>query len=457
MNTLAVATTQQNSTGAGAQLSDEMGETTATSSGSQGKDRWCIPASVAVALVFGALAMFYSLVLYSHFYSYRLHGQHVWYAPSDVWMTVDTGRSVWTGSLNFLYHNYYGFFALPLSSMLLAPAAALIDHFNLAEGLFPIAQPSAWLLVGPYTLLFGIFLLDAVRRLAWELGVRRRLLLLQVLSTFLVLTPCFEWGHFEDGMALTFTIHAVRYMLRRDPIRAALLLSLAVSTKQWAVMLVPFLAFSAPAGRRLRTAITACALPALMVGFFLLIDYPDASRAFFNPPSPAPHTGHAAIFVTWFGMQTARVGRLTGVLLAAGLGWRVRRMVTPARIFMAASLILLLRPLSEPVNWSYYWSPALLLAGFAGVAAHRRMAWRDWIGPSLAMLWTVPHGGTPSTPWWWLATVALLVLTVRRGLLNCGLDLRPARLRSHLDRRSARTRDASPTRSATVDAEAASL
>jgi len=377
--------------------------------------------SVALGTGFGVLAMLYSLYGYSWLYHKRLGGRHVWYAPQDIWEVVGAGRFVWHGALQLVYGEFITY-ALPLSFFLTAPASAVVEHYNLVQGIVPVYRPSAWLVIGPYSLIFGIFLLDAVRRLSWDLGLRRKLWAVQLLAVGIVLVPGFEFGHFEDVIALTFVLHAIRYLMAAEMGRAALLLSLAIATKQWAVMLVPLVVLRAPAGRRIRTLVEACALPALLLGFFLAIDFHHTFRAMFEPLNLVKNfPGHGSFFATWLGTETSRWSRSLGAVLAVGLGFAFRRVTVGPRLLACVSVVLLLRPLSEAVNYSYYWSPALLLAGLVGLAAHRRFRIRDWIGPAAAIAWTLPHGNPHATTLWWLGELLWLALTYLQVLVNCGI------------------------------------
>src|SRR5438270_10316892 len=273
-------------------------------------DQRCFAVSLLLAIAFGGLAMFYSLVVwkYQFAWEHHLHGRtlNAWYSTGDTWNIVDAGRYVWHGSLGYVYQAAGSSYALPLSFILAAPVSALIDHYNLVEGIVPLLRPSAWLLVGPFILLFNVFLLDAVRRLAWDLGLRRRLWTLQLVVLPLVLAPGFEWGHFEDVLALTFVLHAVRFLLLREPIRAGLLISFGVASKQWALMLVPFVVCVAPTGRRMRTAIAACGLPGRFALLVLAADPRLAVDARFSPVKLGPDSvGLLCFYGTWLGSEAS--------------------------------------------------------------------------------------------------------------------------------------------------------
>ncbi|HUJ67458.1 MAG TPA: hypothetical protein VLX59_18065, partial [Acidimicrobiales bacterium] len=376
------------------------------------RDKRCFSSSVLIGLAFAGVAMWYSLSIFAHLYSHRLLGHHVWYTTGDTWDIVDAGRFVWHGALANVYDAASSAYALPLSFILMAPVSAAVDHYHLVEGLVPLARPNAWLLVGPFSLLFGIFLLDAVRRLAWDLGQRKLLWVSQLLAVGLVLVPCFEWGHFEDVIAMTFVLHAARYVMARDHVRAGLLLSLAVCSKQWAVFLIPLLVLIAPRGLRLRCLAASCALPALFMGILLAFGGKTSFNALFSPVNlgrEAP--GHISFYVTWLGSKTSQLSRTLGVAVGLIVAWKLRKVSTNAQILAAMSLMVLIRPFSEAINYSYYWSPSLILAGFVGVAAHGRIRLRDWMWQLAAVAWTLPHGNPATYSWWWAGMMILLLCT----------------------------------------------
>jgi hypothetical protein len=344
-------------------------------------------------------------------------------------MVVNGGRFIWHGALGYVYQGTTSY-ALPLSFVVMAPISGLVDRYGLIEGYpHPVAHPSAWLLVGPYSLFFGIFLLHAVRKLAWELGARRRLWAIQVLASVIVLLPAYYWGHFEDVLALTFVLHAVRKLMAREFVSCALMLSLAISFKQTAVVLVPLIVFMAPVGSRLRTLVAACALPGALVAFTLYVDWSDTYKALFSPVNLlSGYQGHSAIYVTWLGAKTSEVSRALGFLAALAAGWGFRRVRNAPHILAALSVILLIRPFSEAINYSYYWSPALLFAGFVGVAVHRQVRWQDWIWPLLAVLWASPRSEGSMSPWWWVGEMILVCATAAQTAVNLGYRVEGRRL-----------------------------
>lgn len=372
---------------------------------SQDRDRLALPSSIIIAIVFGAAAMLYSLVLFQYQFRWQ-HGvkTNAWYAPMDIWNIVDGGRYVWHGALGYVYTSAGQSYALPLSYILTAPISAVIDHFHLVEGLLPLPRPSAWPLVAAFSLLFNIFLLDAVRRLAWDLDVRRRLWLIQSSAVLVVLVPAFALAHFEDVLALTFLLHAFRFLIRQESLKAAVLLSLAISSKQWAVLVIPLFVIWTPRGRRLLTLLLSAALPGLLILIVLTSDPQNAFQALFSPDSPLnarANPGHFSFFYSWFGGKTSRTTRELAVAMSPLVAIPFRNMRGHAQLLAGMSLVLVVRPLFEPTNFSYYWMPALLLAGLVGVAVHKQFRMRDWLWAILAILWALPHGNQRTALWWW--------------------------------------------------------
>ena len=405
---------------------------TTAHSESQDRDHRAFSSSAIIATAFGMAAMLYSLVLFRYQLRWQ-HGQKIdaWYAPMDVWNIVNGGRYVWHGALGYVYTSAGQSYALPLSYILAAPISAAIDHFHLVEGLLPIPRPSAWPLVAVFSLLFNIFLLDAVRRLAWDFGVRRRLWLIQVSAVLVVLVPAFALAHFEDVLALTFLIHAIRYLIRQEPLKAALLLSLSISSKQWALLVIPLFALWAPRGRRLLTVLIAGALPGLFVLIVLMSDPHNGFKALFSPDSPLntkANPGHFSFFYSWFGGKTSRTTRELAVAMSPLIALPLRKVRGHAQLLAGLSLVLIVRPLFEPTNFAYYWTPALLLAGFIGVAIHEKFRLRDWVWPVLAILWALPHGNTHTALWWWSVELFFLVALTVQVARSLGL-LRPHRQR----------------------------
>jgi hypothetical protein len=354
--------------------------------------------SVAITVVAIGVAIVYALRLHERF------RQLGWF---DLSTLSDAGHQVWMGAWGSVYQPNGGLYDLPLSLFVIAPMSGVLRHVSSPPG----HQLVFDLLGIPYLLAFSVLLLHAVRRLTWDLGVRRRLWAVQVVVALVVVVPEVQWGHFEDVLALTCVIHCVRRLMARDFIRAALLLSVAVSFKQWAVALVPFLVFAAPGRLRVRTIVACSALPLTLVAVFASVGGVQALHAFFVPANTLTSAGHAWPDPTWAGPATGSACRTLAVVLAAGIGWFRRRALSPEEILVSVGTILLVRPLLEAVNLSYYWSPALVFAVLATVAYRKALRWVDAIWPLATTWWVLPLAVSSLT--WWVGLFVLLAADAR--------------------------------------------
>lgn len=356
------------------------------------KDRRAWLSSAGITIAFMGLALLYQTQLVKVFQP----GYAGW-APLDLGLLTKAGHQLWTGHLSAIYRSGSGLYALPLSFALVAPLTAVLGTAT--------PDHNQALVATAYLLAFGAVLLHAVRGLAWDLGMRRRLWLVQAVAAVLALVPEVEWGHLEDVLALAFVVYAVRRLRNGDQVRAALLLSVAVSFKQWAVVLIPLLLFAAPRESRARTLIAACALPAVLVAVFVGIDAKEALSAFLTPGGVGGPPGHVWFGPAWLGAHTTQANRFLALGLATAVGWRFRRSTD---LVPLVGFILLLRPLTEPANFSYYWSPGLVFAALTIAASRDR---RALAAPLLAGLWALPRAQTASR-WWWVGEMLFLALTL---------------------------------------------
>lgn len=366
------------------------------------RDLHCWPSSIgiglAVALLAG-LAFWFGSALWN-----GLHATHY----ADLAQLTQAGQLVWHAHLRAVYATVPTD-ALPLSFLVMAPLAPVLDR--LPDPIY--FHNPATVIAGSYILLVGgIPLLHAVRRLAWETGVRSRLWILQVGAALLVLLPEYEYGHLEDALALTCTLYAVRRLLRGDRLYAALLLGVATGFKQWAVMLMPFVVMSAPRHRRLRTALVGAVVPASLLAAAFGIDGRFGVHTLVLPVASNVWSGHPGLETVLFGTSAAEVSRILAVAVAVVLGWTLRSVREPTRVLLACSAILVVRPLTELVDYSYYWSPALLLLTVAGASAARRVRPALLVLPVAGLLWSAPEGRGSSAGGWWACQLLILVVAV---------------------------------------------
>ncbi len=285
--------------------------------------------------------------------------------------------------------------------------AAIAQAAQLVPG-YPILlpKPSMWLLIGPATMLCGIPLLAAGRALAWELGLRRRLWVVQLLLVATVVVPCIHWGHTEDLLALALVLRAVRKCLDGEWDSAALALALAVGMKQWAVLLVPIVVLHAPGGRRVRVALISLVPPVLLAAVPLAVDWSHASKALFFQSVPLlnPNGHHSVAYLV--GSLGYVIFRPAAVAFAPALAWLVRRRTDRASFLASVAVVLLVRALLEPVWFGYYLTPGL--AFIVLLAVERRIPlWRTAPGGTFLVAWSDLRG---SGTGWWMVEVPLLAV-----------------------------------------------
>lgn len=377
-----------------------------------GSDRHAWAWSAAIALVTAG-----ALMAYTVWWMPVVHGVHRWNVGGDIWLLTQPGRFVAYGAFGYLYSAVGGFYALPLSAILVAPAVRLADHLHLIEGYpFSVAHPTAWLIVGPWEMLAGVPALHAARRLAAGVGLRgRQLPVLQLWLAATVVVPTLYWGHPEDLLALAFLLYSVEAARQGSVSRASLFLGLAVCSKQWSIVAVPFVLLQAPPGRRRQVLWGALGLPALLAALPLTVDWTDASRALFAPKVPLHlPAGHQSLLlpalVAVFGHHGSILGRVLEVAAAPAVALALRDRSHPLQL-AGLGLVLLTRLVLEPVVFPYYVGPALAVLVLAvAVRAGRLPGELMWWSTVLAV-WCLLASGRPE--WWWSGVGVILLAGAR--------------------------------------------
>ena len=372
------------------------------------RDHHRLGSACGIAALGAALGLLYCLCVYGWMQGHS--GE--WGYPTDYFIVTKPGSLLLHGDLKAVYSTTAGLYALPLSLPLTGLSDLIAGWAHLAA-----APRPEWIFVAvPFFCGLAVPALYQVRAVVWDLGLRRHLWAVQVLTAALVIPPLVEWGHPEDVLALAFILSAVRWLIAGDPLRACLHLSVAVSFKQWAVMLVPLGVVAAEPGRRLRALVAAAALPVALACAFLAIDFHHALHAFTDPSTDVVgYPGHPSVLGEWLGARSSQITRLATVVLAAGLAYKKRNMTADAMgIVTASAAILMLRPLLETINYSYYWPPALVLVIAAMASRRGSVRALDWMWPLLCLAWTLPRSNDLTALDWWLGEGLLLAVSAYR-------------------------------------------
>jgi len=370
-------------------------------------DQWAWTSSIVVGLGFLLLFSLHSLLGVP-----TLPFVPLWPVHGDTWMATSVTQAITHGSLAHLYRGS-GYDALPLWPILLAPVVMVAEAVgrSATQG----AHPSMAALVVPYTLAVGVLVLHAGRALAWSLGTRRRLWLIQLCLLVVVVLPCAVAGHMEDGLAVAFLLYSLRRYQAGQLDAAALLLALAISSKQWAILALPLLVAFAPPPRRVRFAALSLALPALLGAAALALDFAHAYPLLLAPSAfshnPGLHLGATMVI----GERGSRLAR--PVILAASLliARNSRRHGTSA-LMPALAATLLLRPLLEPLLFAYYLSPGVAVLAIVAVSLYGQgPAKPAYLLPPVALIvWALDTNVVGAT--WWAGALLLLFLASRPAL-----------------------------------------
>ena len=199
------------------------------------------------------------------------------------------------------------------------------------------------------------------------------------------------WGHPEEVLAAVLAVGAVIAAGRRHWLVAGLMLGAAVATKQWAALAAIPVLIAAPAGTRVRVALTCAALAAALTLPMLAAD-PDRFHAAQNNVSlESSYTNTVTATNLWWSFASESYGEgidiyghtkqiaqfslpndvgrslhmgVIGVAILLSLlyarrragreGWR------PDDVLQLLALLFLLRCMLDPLTFSYHHTPFLV-------------------------------------------------------------------------------------------------
>ena len=326
------------------------------------------------------------------------HGSY-WITPGDLWGTYKAAQVINWGYLGGVYTAGASLVSFPGIALVLAPCARLIGLFHLSIPYpFPISQPSAWLVLGPYEILVSSTALFALDRLARELGViswRRGLLcFVQGVMLFGVVVI---WGHPEDALAVALVTWALCAALDGRLTATGWLAGAAVAVQPLVVLALPVIVLLLPPRKwgalGLRIALPSVVLLAipLLANFgptwsaitvqpnFPSIDHPTPWIAFARhlKPIAAHHVPVVRRVGDRFVSTTKRVAEqsvvaagplrsvavVTAGLTAVVTWWKKRAwFAQPVNAIWLVALAFALRIFFEPVMDPYYMWPPLAIA-----------------------------------------------------------------------------------------------
>jgi hypothetical protein len=218
-----------------------------------------------------------------------------------------------------------------------------------------------------------------------------------LLIVVLVASPAADWalkeGHPEELLTAALCVGGMLLLLRGRITTAAILLGLAVASKQWALLALPVAVAAAPDRRGRFSIVTAAtavglSLPLLLAstGNFVATNKGLASAPFIFHPQQIWWTLHLDYIRPVGGPKStifapapiALISRyshpLIGLIaLVLGLAyWLRRRHVRPTDALLMLALVLLVRCMLDPWDVIYYQFPFLAALAAWEVSSHRR-------------------------------------------------------------------------------------
>lgn len=335
-------------------------------------------------------------------------GASVWIAFSNTSAkdySLDAGPAV-QALVHGNLHAYFGAHVMmgPFATLVQVPFAAVAGNNFLAE--YQWASLPGLLAVG----MLGLYLAEMSRR-------RGGTALAQfVIASLCLVNPltfgAIHSGHPEELLTAALAVGAVAVASEGHSRRAAILLGLAIASKQWAVIVILPVLMALPA-RRLRVALGAGAIAIALVlpgvlaapGSFSSVQGGAAfTDSFIEPPNvwyPAAKLHRVKLWSTNRTVQIRQAPLLArrfshplivllGFAVPVALALRRRRFRLSGSDAMALLALLgLLRCMLDPVDNLYYHAPLLLaLLGWDAFAASRSQPLRGLVASALAVvLW----------------------------------------------------------------------
>jgi hypothetical protein len=337
----------------------------------------------------------------------------VWRTPGDLWETFRSAHYVGWGDVGYLYDDQTGLVSFPGMSLLLAPIAMLSQHFHMTEDLpFFLPRPSAWYLLGPYSIALSTSFLFAADALAEYLGVpSRRRVILAVLEAA-ALSSIIIWGHPEDALGSALLVYAFISGMKGKWTACGWTLGAAILVQPLVLTAVPLL-LAICGAKQVFGLLCRGMLPTVVAMLGPLKEFPGTTIKTILEQPNFPLVDHVtpltATAPSLGGVGTAYAvaagpGRMISIVLAIGISIYAARWRDRAELLMAAvALIFLLRPLTESVMVAYYVFPAMAV----GLIVAAKVGWKVTLSAGILVLGTVVSIEMHYRHWleWWILAI----------------------------------------------------
>ena len=392
--------------------------------------RWLPLTAMAGLIVVGIVTSTWGVAVF---------GRADWALPDDLWRTLIAAQRLLHGDLSGLYTPPTELVSFPGAAVILVPAVAVIDAAGLSLQLPgpQNADPSAWLLAGPYEIAVASLALFAADAIAAHLGAAwPKRAVLAVAGAVALWGVTVRFGHPEDAVALGLFLYGVLALAQQRASRSGWLAGAAVAVQPLVLLALPVLLAVIEPRRRPGFLARAAAPGAVLLGIAAAANGRATVTAVTSQPNspavnhPTPWTslagqlgGHLAGHCGHLGggMVAAGPARALAILAACGCavaaGRRGRPAVrtagwspeTLAGLLWWIAVALALRSVFEPVMVAYYLWPVFAVALIPAARSWPRLA-----ATSAAVIGLTIAAQAPwRDPWsWWVPMITGLALVL---------------------------------------------
>jgi hypothetical protein len=395
----------------------------------------------------GMLALLLFGVAYSLAWGPLVRHHSYWVTPGPVWDTYRSTEELLWGNYGGIYALHPALVTFPGILFVLAPCVWLCHHLGL-HGAFPfaVAHPSAWMIVGPYSMLVASSALFALDRQMREVNAALwRRLALSGTGAVALFPVVVLWGHPEDALAVALLTWALSASLRGRSVAAGWLAGLAIAVQPLVLLVLAVVVLRYHRrqwpGLLARMALPSVALLAVPLAThfrgtwhsisaqpnYPAVDHPTPLLAFATRLAPERFEGAVRLVASGHGVKEVAFHMAAQPVVAAGplrsvsllcalvvavVVWRWRRwwLDDPSAVAWLGAVGFSLRVVFEPVMDPFYVWPALAFMLLATILAGG-LARIGSVAAVTVLVSVVAE--LRLSPWaYWAPIVALLLLGV---------------------------------------------
>src|SRR5271166_2525532 len=243
----------------------------------------------------------------------RVVGRPDWGLPDDLWRTLVAAQRLLHGNLKGLYTPPTALVSFPGAAVILVPVVAVSDTIGLSLQMPgpQNAQPSEWLLAGPYEIAIAALVLFAADAIAEHLGASwPKRVVLAAAEAVALWGVTLRFGHPEDAVAAGLFLYGILALARTRAWRSAWLIGAAVAVQPLVLLALPLVLVVVERRQWAGFLARAAAPGALALGAAAAANWHATVRAVTSQPN-SPTVNHPT---PWISLAA----HLGGGLVAAG-------------------------------------------------------------------------------------------------------------------------------------------